>query len=194
MEIHVTFCSLKWKFARPSKEIRMKFGTSKQGNSCEIWRFQSGNFKCSYEIGHFQIRNVDEHLHFQIGNSYEIWQFEMKFRTSKQGNLYEIWHFQTLKFIWNLALPIREFQMFIWNRTLPIREIQMRIWKWVLPITEIHLKLGTFNQGISHEIGAFSTRISWNLALSNRVFTYSGEIRHLQAVTVFICSYEIRSK
>ena len=88
----------------------MKFGTSKHGNSYEIWRFQSGNFKCSYEIGHFQIRNVDENLHFQIGKfitgklicscetgtsklaiSYEIGYFQSRIS-------YEIWHFQSGNF------------------------------------------------------------------------------------------------
>ena len=56
------------------------------------------------------------------------------------------------------------------------------------------MKLGTSNQGISYEIWRFQNEnFIWNLAPSNRVFICSGEIGHLQAVTVFICSCEMRS-
>ena len=116
----------------------MKFGTSKQGISYEIWPFE-----------------------MKFGNP--IKEIHMKFGTSKRGDSYEISnqgnsnvdmkliirYFHTTKFIWKIALPIRE--------TLN-RGIHMFIWSWVLPNREFHMKLGTFKQDM----------FIWNRVLSNR--------------------------
>ena len=124
-------------------EKLMKFGTSNQWTSNEIWQF------------HLFIWNwvlPDREFYMKCSPSNQgISNVHMKLWTSKQANSYEIWHFQTEKFIWklavsdetwhfqtrkfnrNLALPIREFQIghfgsrnFIWNLALSKREFHLK--------------------------------------------------------------------
>ena len=119
-------------------------------------------------------------------------EFHMKLGTFKQDIF--IWNGvlsnrEVPMFICNRALPSR---YFIWNLSCPIGEIQMCIWNCVLPIREIHMKLGISKTRISYEILCFQNEnFIWNLALSKLFFKCWGEIWQLQAVTVFICSYEI---
>ena len=151
----------------------MKFGTSKRGDSYDIWGFQSRKFKCWYEIRYFHTAKfiwkfalpIRETLNSGIHTFIWSWvlpnrEFHMKLGTFKQDIF--IWNRvlsnrEVPMFICNRALPSR---YFIWNLSCPIGEIQMCIWNCVLPIREINLKSWHFQ----------NENFIWNVVLSKREF------------------------
>ena len=143
-----------WKFERtlgsPIKEIHLKFGTSKHGNSYEIWGFQSGKFKCWYEIiGASRQGNSYENVHFQSGKPL-TGEFICSFEVGYfQTGIMKLGAFKEGIFIWNWVLSNREVPMFICYRALPSRYF---IWNCSCPIREIHMKLGISKTRISYEI------------------------------------------
>lgn len=153
----------------------------KQGNSYDIWHFQTGNF-----IWNLAVWN-------------EIWQ-------SNQGNSYENWHFQTWRFMWDLGLPIKEIQMLILGTSTQQNSYEKLHFQSGKPLTgeficsfEVgYFQTGNFiwnwelsNRIFSYETGYFQTgKFQCSYAIGHFQAGISYEICHVQSGK-FKCAYEV---